>query len=137
MQKKWLAENVKDPGARVAGFPVTVVRASALEKFCKEKLGGELPVATEENDWLVDVLWSDGKTAPGRAVIGTMSDVHGTQGKTILKYLKALESGTDEQKKWLAENVKDPGAKTDAGRFVTVVRASALPWFIAQFKKQG
>ena len=131
-QKAWLAGNVKDPGARGGnGSPVTVVRASALEKFCQEELGGGLPVVTENGCWLVkEITWPDGKTEPGRALRKAMPDVYGAKCKTILNRLEAWRYGTDAQKEWLAGNVKDPGAKTDAGRPIVVVRASALKDFI-------
>lgn len=89
-----------------------------------------LPWATKENDWMVDVLWPDGKTEPGRAVTNAMFSVQGARGPTILKHFAAWkESGTDIQKKWLAENVKEQGART-AGSPVKVVRASELEDFI-------
>ena len=132
-QKAWIAANVKDPGAKTdSGKSVTVVRASALEYFCKETLGGSLPIATEKGDWLVTVLWPDGKTEPGRAVKDAMSDVHGVNGSRILRRLKAWKSGTTAQKEWLSANVKEEGAKTDGGKSITVVRISGLQDFIEE-----
>lgn len=126
-QRRWLEENVKDPGARGEnGHPVAVIRSAALEKFCHEECGRSLPKVTEENGWLVDIMWPDGEIEPGRAVTKTMSDVHGAKGNTVLNRLEIWKSGTDEQKKWVRKNVKDRGAKAGAERRVTVVRASAL-----------